>query len=178
MTLQGIFALFGALTAMCTDVSCGKVFNQWILFLYLSGLSLQLHLNGLTGFWKFLPGTAFPLIILFPLFIFRMIGGGDIKLLSALGGIMGLSSFLQCFLWTLVFGAGLSVLILLFDASSGESMLYFFRYLKSAVQMCKSSGGDGRMRIRPYLTPGERPENIHFTVAVFMSVMLYAGGLI
>jgi prepilin peptidase CpaA len=182
MTIQGFFALFGALAAMCTDVSCGKVFNKWILFLYAAGLSLQLYLNGPPGLYAFLAGAAVPMLLLFPLFIFRMIGGGDVKLLSAIGGIIGSTGIQNCFLWSLVFGAVISLMILLYDASSAERMRYFLRYLKgtaAALQAGKTAlRSRGEIHFRPYLVPGERPENFHFTVPVFMSVMLYAGGLI
>lgn len=44
-------------------------------------------------------------------FIFHMIGAGDIKLLCALGGIMGPRTVMECIVYSLLAGAGISLAI-------------------------------------------------------------------
>ena len=169
MTIRGMIALFGALIAVCTDTADGKIRNGLILLLYAAGIGLQAFGGPMTGGEGFLPGAALPLLLLVPLFHFRMIGGGDVKLLSALGGILGLSSFLVCFVCSLLLGAAFSFLLLMWDGGFCERFGYFRSYLSGAAR----SGA-----VRPYLREGRRPENIHFSVPVLMGVMLYAGGLL
>ena len=69
------------------DLLQEKVDNRLICLGFGSGLILNIFSSGYTGILHFFSGAFFPLLCLLPLFYFRMIGGGDIKLLSALGGI-------------------------------------------------------------------------------------------
>ncbi len=65
-----------------TDLQSGKVKNGWILL----GVILGIMLRG----WRFFPG-AFPFALAgFFLFRFRMMGAGDGKLASLIGGYLGL----------------------------------------------------------------------------------------
>ena len=52
------------------------------------------------GMIIFLTGAAVPLILLGILFIFRMLGAGDVKILCALGGIMGPRTVTECIVYT------------------------------------------------------------------------------
>ncbi len=99
--------------AVWMDFRDASVDNGWILFSFVTGFLIQITERGLKGGAIFLTGVAVPIILLGILFVFRMLGAGDIKLLCALGGIMdhGQSqnvSFILCllvraFLWQFLF---------------------------------------------------------------------------
>jgi len=96
-----------------------------------------------------------------------MIGAGDIKLLSVLGGIMGVPDILICMIWSVIFGAVLSAAILIICGDLSRRLTYFTNYFKLYFRTGK--------RI-PYRREGSRPEHIHFSVPVLMGVLLWIGG--
>lgn len=74
--------------AVWMDLKYASVDNGWILFSFIMGLVIQVMEKGPKGGIIFLTGAAVPVILLGILFVLRMLGAGDIKLLCALGGIM------------------------------------------------------------------------------------------
>ena len=117
----------------------------------------------------FLTGAAVPLILLGILFIFRMLGAGDVKILCALGGIMGPRTVTECIVYSLLAGAGISLAILISTGGIRRRFLYLYQYMNEFY--CTGE-------IRPYYRKGMSfPENFHFTVPIFLSVVLYAGGV-
>ena len=108
-------------------------------------------------------------LFLIVLFIFGMMGAGDIKLFCALGGVMGLGAIWKCILFSFLAGACIAVVLLIFNHNFCERILYFIKYAENTV----STG-----KITPYRSKDiSAPENFHFTIPVFVSVLLYAGGI-
>ena len=113
--------------------------------------------------------VAVPVLLLGILFIFHMIGAGDIKLLCALGGIMGPRTVMECIVYSLLAGAGISLAILISTGGIRRRFLYLYQYMNEFY--CTGE-------IRPYYRKGMSfPENFHFTVPIFLSAVLYAGGV-
>ena len=145
-----------------------QIKNSWIICSLLAGFILQLYQNGSEGFISFVTGGSLPLLILGILFWFRMLGPGDIKLFCALGGIMGPEVICRCIWYAFLSGAGISLAVLICSGEMWNRIQYLTGYLSEYV----------RSGIRkPYYQKGTAVENIHFAVPVFMSVMLYAGGI-
>ena len=113
-------------------------------------------------------GSVIPLFLMIP-FAFGMIGAGDIKLFCALGGIMGCESIIKCIFISFLTGAGISAALLIFNHNFCERILYFIEYVKCTV----STGKISSYRRKSIAAP----ENFHFTIPVFISVLLYAGGI-
>lgn len=150
------------------DLCRMKVANGWILFSLFSGFLMCFFQEGIRGIGEFAAGAVFPVLILGVLFYFRMIGAGDIKLFCALGGIMGITDVFRCMLVSLFLGAGISLLILIFYGGICCRIRYFIRYFYDLMM----TGN-----LKPYVKKGQSLENFHFTIPIFMSVMLYAGGV-
>ena len=94
---------------------------------------------------------------------------GDIKLFCALGCMLGGISIGKCILVSLFIGAGISLAILISVGEFRQRFHYFAQYLSEYM-----SGGQKK----PYYNKDMTAlENFHFTVPVFLSVMLYAGGV-
>ena len=154
--------------AMMMDLRWMRVDNGWIFCSLVSGLRFQLWTNGIRGPGIFFAGAAFPIVVLGILFYFRMLGAGDIKVFCALGGIMGIEKIGICMAVSFILGAGISFFILIFYGDIHQRIQYFFRYLRDYFFTGK---------VRPYYRRGMTVENFHFTVPVFMSVLLYTGGV-
>lgn len=167
MTLQAGLALILTMGAVFSDLLSEKVPNIWIWMGLLAGVCCQVNLHGARGLPVFLMGVLFPMVLLFPLFLFRMMGAGDIKLFAALGGILGCQDVLKGIAWAFLLGAVLSLAFLISCGNLRERFSYFFHYLR----VCKLKGSPV-----PYVNGGGGPEYMHFTVPVLLGILLYAGG--
>lgn len=168
MTFSAIFALTAAAVAAMMDISTGKVKNQWICFLWIVGMVYQMIVGQWQGIWHFMVGSVLPIVILFPLFRFRMLGPGDIKLFSALGGVMGAGAILACMAISFLCGGILSLVFLLLYGELASRLRHFAVYIQFVIS---------NRKIVPYYRKGKQWENLHFTVPVLMGVILYAGGV-
>ena len=163
------FPVVTAAVAVIMDLRTAKVDNGWILFTLVIGLWMQITEKGLRGIPVFFAGAVFPVICLGILFFLRMLGPGDIKLFCALGGVMGMEKIGICMLVSFFAGACISAAILLSNGEWKRRCQYLTAYVRDLV--CTG-------QIRPYYKKGMNTlENFHFTVPVFLSVALYAGGL-
>lgn len=167
-TVDHILLLLIAGVSAVMDLHETQIKNGWILCSLFSGLIFQIWQKGVSGAAFFTAGAFLPLVLLGILFVFRMIGAGDIKLFCALGGIMGPSVIVRCVGVSFLAGAGISLALML---SLGE-FRYRFCYLAEYLRRFILTG-----KREPYCRRGMALENIHFTVPVFMSVMLYTGGI-
>ena len=169
MTISGGFCALFSLIAMIMDIKWEKVSNQWIFFGWTAGAVCGTVQGGIPGAVRFLLGAMFPVAVLFPLFVFHMLGTGDIKLFSVLAGFMELRTLVRCMLLSFLIGGMIAIPVLFFRCGARERFLYFFSYLTEYFRTGK---------ISPYLRPGRHPENIHFTIPIFISVLIYTGGFL
>ncbi len=153
--------------AVLMDLATGRIPNFWLCSGWLCGLLYQCLTAGKQGAGRFAAGSLLPLVLLWGLFYFRMLGAGDVKLLSVLGGIMGVPAVLSCIIWSMIFGAVLSAGVLIICGNFLQRLKYFTTYFK----IYRRTG-----QRTPYRRAGERPENIHFSVAVLMGALLWIGG--
>lgn len=167
MSAAGIFCLIFSFGAMIMDLKWEKVCNFWNYGGWAAVLLGRGLLEGGSGWIIGLVGTAVPLMVLFPLFLGKMLGTGDIKVFAVLGSIMGAKRVCYCIFLSFLVGALISLPILLFRCNVRERFAYFFIYLKKVLETRTFSS---------YLIPGNRPENIHFTIPVFISVVLFCAG--
>ena len=154
--------------AVIMDLYKMRVKNSWILCSLLAGAGTCLWQKGFAGLIKFVPGMLMPLVVLGWLFYFRMLGPGDIKIFCALGGIMGPAKILWCIWFSFLCGAGISLAVLFCCGGIWQRMAYLAAYLMEYLRTGST---------KPYYRRESTLENIHFTVPIFMSVMLYTGGL-
>ena len=161
MILMGFCAFF-TFISMLMDIKWEKVCNHWICAGWLAGVDFRLYLESETGWVHIAADTLFPLLILFPLFIFKMIGTGDIKVFMVTGSVMGIKDNVICIAVSFVIAAMAAVPILIFRCDWRERLRYFSTYVRQVMAAGKAV---------PYITPGKHPENIHFTIPVFLSVV-------
>ena len=166
MSVPGFLALIAALGAVEMDLRSRRISNLWLAACWAAGLCVQMTPGG-GGIPAFLEGSALPLLLLAVLFRFRMLGAGDIKLLSVLGGLMGSPAVLFCIFWSFLFGALFSIGVLSACGIWLQRLSYFFSYVKQFLTT--------KSRV-PYRRGNEGAECIHFSVPVLMGTLLWIGG--
>lgn len=168
MLLNTGLPLMIAGTAVLMDLRTARVENEWILFSMTAGLFWRILWVGTEGIPGFFLGMFLPIVTLGWLFFFRMLGPGDIKLFCALGSVMGPEAIGKCILSSFLLGAVISLAILISYGSFFTRIQYLICYFRTFFLTGEAA---------PYYKKGMTLENFHFTVPVFMSVMLYAGGV-
>lgn len=112
------FILFLTLgISLYTDLTKRRIYNWITIPAFVLGLSINTWQNGLAGFKQSMLGWTIGLFILFIPFILGGIGGGDIKLLAAIGALKGPVFILQTVLLTALAG-GLYILLYLIATKS------------------------------------------------------------
>ncbi len=102
--------------AVITDVRARRIPNGLTLPLLIAGPVLAAH----AGFWAFAASLVFALAVLVAgtmLHSTGLVGGGDIKLIAAVCGLIGFSGGLQLLLYTAVSGG---VLAIVYSACTGK----------------------------------------------------------
>lgn len=95
-------------------------------------------------------------------------GTGRYKIILCSWRNYGVHDIWRCIEFSFLAGAVISLAILIFCGNPAERLRYLTSYLEDYL----------RTGIRkPYYHRGFALENFHFTIPVFMSVMLYAGGI-
>ena len=153
------YRIFPAIAAGCAalmDIQRAKVDNGWLLFCVLVSLFTRIWKMDVSSLGSWICGLLVPILILGILFIFRMLGAGDIKLLSVIGSMIGPTKILNCISYSFLIGAVIS------------AALYLLHYISVYFKTGKRE---------PYYKSGMPLENFHFTVPIFLSALLYAGGV-
>lgn len=95
---------------------CDLRFRRIPNWLNLSALALGIGINTAAfherGLILALLGISCAVVVYFPLYLIRGMGAGDVKLMAAVGAIVGPSNWLKIFLVTAFFGAFLALLLI------------------------------------------------------------------
>ena len=165
MSIVIYLLLLYSFSAMLFDLKTDKIPNYLVALELAGGLAYQLYIFGLMGILSFLGGIVVPFLLSYALFLFRMIGAGDIKLLMALGSVAGYPRNLKIMLWSVICGAVISVFIMWRRTGFKPRLSYLISYVRDFV----------RSGVRkPYRREGRGAENFHFTAAIFAAVLVLA----
>lgn len=129
------YTLLMPLLGLCayTDLKYHKIKNKYIMPFVLLGIMLQVYQAGFKGLANGLWALFIPLLILFPLFLLRMLPAGDIKLFGAIGAITGLPFVAHTFIYGFFIAAFYGVLLLIRQGIFLERMTYFYRYILKLI---------------------------------------------
>lgn len=163
MTISDFAALAIALPAMACDLRSARIPNGMLLGSAVLAFALQLRI-GAAG--TALLGAAVPLMLLMPLFYFRMMGAGDIKLFAVLGMLYGVGRGLLLIFITLYFAAIFSLGIVLARQNLAERFAYLYHYLCDYFVTREK---------RPYRRAFSPESELHLTVPVLMAVITLGG---
>lgn len=139
-------ALFGArlgllagflLAAVFADMASRKIPNRLVLAGMVVGLLVQAFLPGGDGFLSALKGLLFGFGLFLPLYLLRVMGAGDVKLMAMVGCFTGSPAIFGVMLCTLLAGGVLSLVFSLrmkaFRQMLGNvKFMIFMRFMKAA----------------------------------------------
>jgi prepilin peptidase CpaA len=112
-----------ALTAAFTDIRA-RIIPNWLV---IAGVAAGFGLNTVFYGWQGLAASALgfglALLIYVPLFILRAMGGGDVKLMAAIGCMVGPRNWFEIFIYASVAG-GIYGLFLVMLRNSGGGVLW------------------------------------------------------
>ncbi|WP_394175085.1 A24 family peptidase [Thalassotalea litorea] len=109
-----VLTFLAFIIALYTDIHTQKIPNSLCLSLLMLGVCLQAYFHGWHGILLGMGGFLVALATLFPAFMFRLLGAGDVKLMLALGVFAGPGLILWAIGYGIAFGLITSILIGLF----------------------------------------------------------------
>lgn len=146
------------IVAIRSDVLYGKVSNWIIVAGLFGGIIYRIYQNGIWGVVSWLQGFLLPCVLLFLLLSFAMIGAADIKLLAMIGSIFGITFIGNVIIWSVVFGAILSIIQMV----RFQNFFYRFQYLinfiteltqEKKIKPYYSEKTDGKKCVIPFTVP-------------------------
>lgn len=105
--------LVTTLIAAATDLRSRRIPNWLVVAGLLAGVTLNVVLAGWSGLLAAALGCALALAVYVPLFILRAMGGGDVKLMAAVGSMAGPQNWLTIFILASLAGGVMAIIILL-----------------------------------------------------------------
>ncbi len=165
---EGNVALFFLLhfigAAVLWDITQKRIPNEVIITGLFLGVTYQLWCFRWMGLLFFLSGAMLPIVLLWILYYFRMIGAGDIKLLCMIGGFLGPTGGFYSILDTFLIGGVISSILFLKRRNFFSRLCYFKRYLFQYLET---------RQWEPYRKPEDEDSHLYFSIPVFLSVLVY-----
>lgn len=95
------------------DIRFRRIPNWLVLIGLLCGIALNTFLFEWSGLRLSLLGLAFAFLVYFPLYLLRGMGAGDVKLMAAIGSMVGPLNWLGIFVLTAILGGVAAAFLLL-----------------------------------------------------------------
>ncbi len=128
-----LFLLLVLLVAAISDVRIQKIPN-WLTFSTVAaGLACHSWMNGIAGFFFSLQGVLLGLGLLISFYLAAGMGAGDVKLMGAVGGLLGPKGVFWAFIYTAIIGGILAVALLLWKAGGRETLRRYGRILRTLM---------------------------------------------
>lgn len=157
LTLYTIVAV-----AVVQDLQSMRISNRLILM----GLALSLMFGIILGrtsqILHIFGNMFFPVIVLYLLYLSGILGAGDIKLFSVIGGFTNLRTLVCCMLAAFVAGALIAVVKMLYNRNLKESLWQAFLYLHGLLH------GE----VRSYRKLRQKENVMHFSVAILVGLVV------
>ncbi|MBN2008858.1 prepilin peptidase [candidate division KSB1 bacterium] len=112
--ILSILLIIIVIVAAYTDITRRKIHNILTLPAIVVGLALNVILPGQSGIWNSLLGFAVGFGIFLVMFLFGGMGGGDVKLMGAIGAFKGYPFILDAMLFSIFTGGILALLVMAF----------------------------------------------------------------
>jgi prepilin peptidase CpaA len=158
MATPSVMALAVALIGCVTDLRTRRIPNALTFSAAVAAVVFHGLDGGLGGVWHALAGFAVGLVLFLPLFALRGLGGGDVKLLAALGAWIGPGAALWLALWTAIAGGPIALVLALSRGYLRQafenvwSLLMFWRIAGLRPHPSMNLGTPGSPRL-PYAVP-------------------------
>ena len=120
ITIPAIAVVFLAIVATFTDVARGRIFNCLTIPMALAALVFAFATQGFSGLAHALLGMGLGLVLYGWMFFFRMVGGGDVKLLMAFGSWGGIQFVEQVAIMGIILGGVMALAMIGFKPKQAE----------------------------------------------------------
>ncbi len=156
ITINMAVTMVTVLVAAVTDIRTGKVYNAVTIPVIVLALVLSAAHLGWEGLAQSLQGIGLALgLWLFSNLFGRVMGGGDIKLLAAIGSLQGPRFLLLALACSILIGGGLALVLLLARGATLQCFRRIYSWLFQRV-ICQApaelSPQTGGVRL-PYAVP-------------------------
>ncbi|MCK2097728.1 A24 family peptidase [Thauera aromatica] len=181
----GLLMLLAVLgIAVCTDLATGRISN-WLLLSGATGaLAFQALADGgdgvlsatagSVGLWAAFAGMAVGFAALFPFYLLRAMGAGDVKLMMVIGAFLGPLQTFGVVVLTFAAGGVLALVMALWQRSFGQ-MLTNLRFILT-TSMVRAVGGSSP-RLEPLQhTAGRMPYALAIAAGTVLQLVLVRSG--
>ncbi|RPF55845.1 A24 family peptidase [Aquisalibacillus elongatus] len=124
-----IILISGLLASFYLDIKFRKIPNYITFVVIVSGITYHSVANGLEGLLFSTTGIIIGILLLFIPFFLGGVGAGDVKLLGAIGAVMGAKFTIYAFLISAVIGGLISFIIIMKNGRLG----FFFKSILFTV---------------------------------------------
>jgi prepilin peptidase CpaA len=104
------------------DYRTRRIPNWLVLSGLILGVGLNSFLYGTQGLWVAVQGCGLALLIYLPLFALRAMGGGDAKLMAAIGSLVGPGNWLVIFFITALLGGFFAIVFVVSRKLLGRTL--------------------------------------------------------
>lgn len=163
MEIVNIYLAVLLTMAVYWDARSYRIPNWLICMGWSTAIVLSLCRGELADFVECLLCMILPIVVLFPLFALRMMGAGDLKLLSVIGGLVG-TELLDISLYSFFIGGGMALITMLYRRNLLNRLQILGIYILSLVQTNK---------IISYEEQVNSQSKIHFSYAIAGGVLLW-----
>lgn len=181
----GLLLLLGVLgVAVCTDLIAGRISNKLILSGMAGALSFQAVAGGGYGVLSAaaggiglsaaFAGMAVGFAALFPLYLLRAMGAGDVKLMMVVGAFLGPLQTLGAVVLTFVAGGVLALAMALWQRSLGQ-MLTNLRFMLTTSVVRAAGGSSPRFEPLQH-TAGRMPYAVAIAAGTLLQLVLVRSG--
>ena len=152
-------SLLAFVIALYFDLRFQRIPNQFCLIVVVIGFSLQLYLHQIDGLLNAFLGLSLAFIILFPAFLIKAIGAGDVKLMMAIGTITGYQLIIWSIVYAVIVGALSSVLLAFYKTGwqgLKSTLIRYYQcfYLKQYFKPSEGEAASFRVPYAPALALG------------------------
>jgi prepilin peptidase CpaA len=131
------------------DVRTGMIPNAVTYPACIAGAVLSV-MSGGVGFGNSLLGFAVGFVPLFVLYLRGGLGGGDVKLMAAVGAVMGYPFVLNALISAILAGGLLALLIVIWDGQVWSTARYVLRTLRRAIDPSLEPLRPDTQRVLPF----------------------------
>lgn len=141
MTISIILTILIIITAAGWDVKTGLIPNYITLPAIIAGLMIYLYQGGVPGLKEGFLGAGLGILLLIIPFALGGIGGGDVKLLGAIGALNGWDFVLYAFLYSAVAGGVMALLVSIWKKKLGRVFFNIFMQFTTGQFKIEEDGG-------------------------------------
>ncbi len=128
--VQYVLAAVVLIAAGC-DIRSRNIPNWLSLGGVLIGLALHPYLSGWTGLKFSASGFGLAVLMFVPLFVLRWLGGGDVKLMAAVGALAGAGNLFIIFIMDAILGGAVALIAVLFKKRGARTLRNIGRMITS-----------------------------------------------